>query len=289
MFDDLELKTFLKDIRKYKFLNREEEINLFTKFQNGDNDALELIVESQLRYVVFVAKKYNFLCKAPVDFMDLIQEGNVGLLLAIEKFKLSKKNRLSTFAFWRIMQKIKKFLEENLSLIKVPAHIYNLSTKFQKFVRKFRKEPTVAEFSEFANITPVMAKRVIEFVKIGKKHISLEIPVKGSDEGEEAPLGNILEIFMPEEKTPIGVFLQKERRVQTYRLVLDLFQGVNKRDTEILKLRFGLIEDLGKQMTLEDIGKKFGLTRERIRQIVEKFRKNNFEKLERLKKHLLSE
>lgn len=283
---DPEFEMYKEEIGRCAFLDPGKERALIAKFQSGDKSVLEPLVRSQLQFVVTIAKKYFPFCKPPIHIMDLIQEGNDGLLYAIEKFDSAMENRLSAYAGWWIRQRIRRFFAERMSLIRVPVYIHDLSLKLKKFSNELGREPTIQEFAEFAKITVTVSKRVIMFAMIEKDHISLDIPVK-NDYIAQTSLGDVAKVFVPEEETPEGIALQRDASIKTNCLLLDLFKDMNARNAEMVKSRLGLFGE--KKMTLDAIGKKHGITRERVRQIVNAFLKQKARKLRKLKKHLLGE
>lgn len=284
--DDLDLKMYLNDIEKCKPISKEEEYLLFAQFRKGDRTAFDRIVRSQLPFVVSVAKRYKFLCTPPVHFMDLIQAGNEGLLEAVEKFELSG-NRLNSYAFWWIRQKILRLLSEQLPLIRAPNQIYQLSLKFRKLSEKKGRELTVKELARSEQVSPETAKDAILFEKIGKEHASLDLEVKGKN-GEPVPFGSLLEVFVSEECTPEGSMSREEKSSEIEQFVRSLFIGEKKRTVEIIKLRTGLDDIAGDGMTFEAIGGRYSITRERVRQIVENFFKRKERRLKKFREEFLN-
>ena len=281
--NDPELEAYLNSIEDCNFLSKSEEKALFVKLQNGDESAHLSLVRSQLLFVVKIAKKYRPFCKPPVDFMDLIQEGNFGLLEAIRRFKLSSKNRLSTYACWYIERYIRNVLK-TIPSIRFPSNIHDLSHRFKKLSDKEGRELTAEEFSIREKISLRGAERIIRFLKLEKDSVSLDVPV-ATERGTKSSLGDVLSAFVPEEKSPKDLTVSKE----TDRRLSLLFVGVKKRDVEITRMRLDpRYEKNGKMMTLDEIGRIHGITRERVRQIIEKFLKKKEKELKEFKEYLLT-
>jgi RNA polymerase primary sigma factor len=248
------VRMYLKGIGKVDLLTADEEVDLAQRMEKGEEAAKQQLVEANLRLVVSIAKKY---VGRGMSFLDLIQEGNMGLMKAVEKFDYTKGYKFSTYATWWIRQAITRSIADQGRTIRVPVHMVE---KINKLVRVSRRlfqekgrEPTPEEIGAEMDIS---GEKVREIKKISKESISLETPI--GDE-EDSNLGDFIEDEeMPEPSSSVSNILLKEQLDE----VLD---SLTDREKRILELRFG-IED-GRDRTLEEVGKEFGVTRERIRQI----------------------
>lgn len=248
------VKMYLKEIGKVKLLSSDEEIILAKRIEDGDLAAKRKLVESNLRLVVSIAKRY---VGRGMLFLDLIQEGNLGLIKAVEKFDYSKGFKFSTYATWWIRQAITRSIADQARTIRIPVHMVETINKLirisRQLLQELGREPEPEEVAEEMNM-PV--EKVREIMKIAQDPISLETPI---GEEEDSHLGD----FIPDEDAPapaeVAAFtLLKEQLVN----VLDT---LSPREEKVLRLRFGL--DDGRARTLEEVGKEFNVTRERIRQI----------------------
>lgn len=248
------VRMYLKEIGKIPLLTPEEEVYFAEKMSDGDYDAKNRIVEANLRLVVSIAKKYS---GRGMFFLDLIQEGNMGLIKAVEKFDYSKGYKFSTYATWWIKQAITRAIADQARVIRIPVHMVETIHKYSKISRQLLqengREATPEEIAEAANSTP---EKVREILKIAQEPVSLETPV---GEEEDSHLGD----FIPDEETPApsdaaSYSLLKEQ-------LAEVLHTLNPREEHVLELRYGLID--GHPRTLEEVGKEFDITRERIRQI----------------------
>lgn len=248
------IKLYLKEIQKTKLLTAEEERALARRIASGDMAARDHMIESNLRLVVKIAKRYM---NRGLPFLDLIEEGNMGLIKAVERFKLSKECRFSTYATWWIRQSIERALVNQSRTIRLPVHVSDDINKFIKIsrelVHRFNREPQVDEISEAMGVEPAYIRRLMVLVK---KTYSIEHPM-----GENRDYSLIDTIEDTNADDP-SVFLEDLDKFAHIREWLD---SLADNEREILVLRFGL-EDREPQ-TLDTIGQKFGVTRERIRQI----------------------
>ncbi len=248
------VRMYLKEIGKIPLLTNDEEIELSEKMAKGDPDAKNRLIEANLRLVVSIAKKYS---GRGMFFLDLIQEGNMGLIKAVEKYDYSKGYKISTYATWWIKQSITRAIADQARTIRIPVHMVETIHRFSKISRQLLqengKEPTAEEIAAKAGTTP---ERVLEIMRIAQEPVSLETPV---GEEEDSHLGD----FIPDEDTPApadaaSFALLKEQ-------LAEVLHTLNPREEHVLELRYGLID--GHPRTLEEVGKEFDITRERIRQI----------------------
>ena len=248
------VRMFLKEIGKIPLLSLEEETDLAYKMVEGDKEAKKILVESNLRLVVSIAKRY---IGRGMHFLDLIQEGNLGLIKAVDKFDPSKGYKFSTYATWWIRQAITRSIADQARTIRIPVHmvetINRLIRTSRHLLQVMGREPTPEEIAEEMEM-PV--EKVREILKIAQEPISLETPV---GEEEDSNIGN----FIPDDDAPspsdqaADVLLREQ--------IEDVMETLTPREAKVLRLRFGL-ED-GRTRTLEEVGKEFMVTRERIRQI----------------------
>ena len=248
------VKMFLKEIGKIKLLTYEEENELAERMLNGDQEAKKQLIESNLRLVVSIAKKY---IGRGMHFLDLIQEGNLGLIKAVDKFDQSKGYKFSTYATWWIRQAITRAIADQARTIRIPVHMVETINKLMRtsrhLLQTLGREPTPEEIAEELEM-PV--EKVREVLKVAQEPISLETPV---GEEDESNLGN----FIPDDDAPSPS--EQAADVLLREHIEDVMQTLTPREAKVLKLRFGL-ED-GRMRTLEEVGKEFDVTRERIRQI----------------------
>ncbi len=248
------VRMYLREIGKIPLLNYEEEIELAEKVLNGDEEAKQKLAESNLRLVVSIAKKY---VGRGMLFLDLIQEGNMGLIKAVEKFDYTKGYKFSTYATWWIRQAITRAIADQARTIRIPVHMVETINKLirtsRHLLQQLGREPTPEEIAKEMEI-PV--EKVLEIQKIAQDPVSLETPI---GEEDDSHLGD----FIQDEDSPapqdsVAYTLLREQ-------LEEVMSTLTPREAKVLKLRFGL-ED-GKARTLEEVGKEFMVTRERIRQI----------------------
>ena len=249
------VKMYLKDIGKVPLLSLDEEKELAKKVMEGDEYAKKKLCESNLRLVVSVAKKY--VGKTSMSFLDLIQEGNMGLLRAVDKFDYTKGFKFSTYATWWIRQAITRAMADQSRTIRIPVHMVETINKYVKISRvlmqKLGREPTIEEIAKEMGLT---VEKVMEIQKTAQDPISLETPMGEEDDGKMADV-----IEDESAKSPIEYTTQTLLREQ----LLAVIDTLTPREQEVIRQRYGLLD--GKQKTLEEVGKEFSVTRERIRQI----------------------
>ena len=250
------VKMYLKEIGRVPLLNAEQEREIAQRIVAGDSDAKDDLITANLRLVVAIAKKY---VGRGLQFLDLIQEGNLGLVKAVDKFDYTKGFKFSTYATWWIRQAITRAIADQARTIRIPVHMVetiNKLTRVQRqLVQELGREPNSEEIAEKMGngITP---EKVREIQKIALDPVSLETPI---GEEDDSHLGDFIEdkqVLSPDE------YATKELLKDEINEVLSL---LNERERKVLQLRFGLID--GRQRTLEEVGKEFNVTRERIRQI----------------------
>ena len=248
------VRMYLKEIGKVPLLSAEEEIELAQRMEDGDEDAKKRLAEANLRLVVSIAKRY---VGRGMLFLDLIQEGNLGLIKAVEKFDYRKGYKFSTYATWWIRQAITRAIADQARTIRIPVHMVETINKLirvsRQLLQELGREPTPEEIAEEMNM-PV--ERVREILKISQEPVSLETPI---GEEEDSHLGD----FIQDDNVPVpadaaAFSLLKEQ-------LNEVLGTLTEREQKVLRLRFGL--DDGRARTLEEVGKEFNVTRERIRQI----------------------
>lgn len=248
------VRMYLKEIGRVDLLTADEEVELAKRIEAGDSDAQDELAEANLRLVVSIAKRY---VGRGMSFLDLIQEGNMGLMKAVNKFDYTKGFKFSTYATWWIRQAITRAIADQARTIRIPVHMVETINKLSRIQRQLVKElgrdPAPEEIGAEMDLP---TEKVREILKISQDPVSLETPI---GEENDSHLGDFIEddeAVSPEENTA-GELLKEELR--------DVLDTLTDREENVLRLRFGL--DDGRQRTLEDVGKVFGVTRERIRQI----------------------
>jgi len=248
------VRMYLKEIGKIELLSTEKELELAKKMMAGDERAKQQLVEANLRLVVSIAKRY---VGKGMSFLDLIQEGNLGLMKAVEKFDYTKGYKFSTYATWWIRQAITRAIADQARTIRIPVHmvetIHKVSRYSRQLLQELGHEASAEEIAERMGMSP---EKVREIMKIALDPVSLETPI---GEEEDSHLGD----FVPDEDSPTpsdaaSYALLKEQ-------LNEVLHTLTPREEHVLKLRFGL--DDGRTRTLEEVGKEFNITRERIRQI----------------------
>ena len=248
------VRMYLKEIGKVPLLSAEEEIELAKRMEQGDQEAKKRLAEANLRLVVSIAKRY---VGRGMLFLDLIQEGNLGLIKAVEKFDYRKGYKFSTYATWWIRQAITRAIADQARTIRIPVHMVETINKLirvsRQLLQELGREPSPEEIAAEMNM-PV--ERVREILKISQEPVSLETPI---GEEEDSHLGD----FIQDDNVPVpadaaAFTLLKEQLVE-------VLGTLTEREQKVLRLRFGL--DDGRARTLEEVGKEFNVTRERIRQI----------------------
>ncbi len=248
------VRMYLKEIGKVPLLTAEQEIELAKRLEDGDEAAKQQLAEANLRLVVSIAKRY---VGRGMLFLDLIQEGNLGLIKAVEKFDYRKGFKFSTYATWWIRQAITRAIADQARTIRIPVHMVETINKLirvsRQLLQEYGREPTPEEIAKEMNISEA---KVREIIKIAQEPVSLETPI---GEEEDSHLGD----FIPDEDAPApaeaaSFALMKEQ-------LMEVLDTLTPREEKVLRLRFGL--DDGHQRTLEEVGREFNVTRERIRQI----------------------
>ena len=251
--DDIDLSEE-KEIGKVPLLSAEEEIKLAQRMEEGDEDAKKRLAEANLRLVVSIAKRY---VGRGMLFLDLIQEGNLGLIKAVEKFDYRKGYKFSTYATWWIRQAITRAIADQARTIRIPVHMVETINKLirvsRQLLQELGREPTPEEIAEEMHMS---VERVREILKISQEPVSLETPI---GEEEDSHLGD----FIQDDNVPVpadaAAFTMLKEQLE------DVLSTLTDREQKVLRLRFGL--DDGRARTLEEVGKEFNVTRERIRQI----------------------
>jgi len=248
------VRMYLKEIGKVPLLSADEEVELAKRMAEGDEDAKKRLAEANLRLVVSIAKRY---VGRGMLFLDLIQEGNLGLIKAVEKFDYRKGYKFSTYATWWIRQAITRAIADQARTIRIPVHMVETINKLirvsRQLLQELGREPTPEEIAKEMDMS---VERVREILKISQEPVSLETPI---GEEEDSHLGD----FIQDDNVPVpadaaAFTLLKEQLVEVLSTLTD-------REQKVLRLRFGL--DDGRARTLEEVGKEFNVTRERIRQI----------------------
>ena len=248
------VRMYLKEIGKVPLLTPEEEVELAKRMQEGDQEAKKRLAEANLRLVVSIAKRY---VGRGMLFLDLIQEGNLGLIKAVEKFDYSKGFKFSTYATWWIRQAITRAIADQARTIRIPVHMVETINKLirvsRQLMQELGSEPQPEDIAKEMNLS---VEKVREIMKIAQEPVSLETPI---GEEEDSHLGD----FIPDDDAPApseaaSFTLLKEQ-------LIDVLDTLTPREEKVLRLRFGL--DDGRARTLEEVGKEFNVTRERIRQI----------------------
>lgn len=254
LLSDDSVKLYLKEIGRIPLLTTEEEIELAARMANGDAYAKKRLSEANLRLVVSVAKRY---VRRGMQFLDLIQEGNLGLIKAVEKFDYTKGFKFSTYATWWIRQSITRAIADQARTIRIPVHMVETITKVKRaqsqLLHQNGSEPSPEEIAEFLGLS---TDRVREIIRIAQDPVSLETPI---GEEEDSHLGD----FIPDEDAvaPDDEACNTARKTA----VMEALDTLTDREKKVIMLRFGMVD--GRQHTLEEVGQEFDVTRERIRQI----------------------
>ncbi|MDA5108682.1 MULTISPECIES: RNA polymerase sigma factor RpoD [Brevibacillus] len=263
-FDDLSVppgikindpvRMYLKEIGRVPLLSAEEEIKLAQRIEQGDEEAKRRLAEANLRLVVSIAKRY---VGRGMLFLDLIQEGNMGLIKAVEKFDYRKGYKFSTYATWWIRQAITRAIADQARTIRIPVHMVETINKLirvsRQLLQELGREPLPEEIAEKMDLTP---EKVREIMKIAQEPVSLETPI---GEEDDSHLGDFIEDQDALEPSDAAAYELLKEQLE------DVLDTLTDREENVLRLRFGL--DDGRTRTLEEVGKVFGVTRERIRQI----------------------
>ena len=248
------VRMYLKEIGKIPLLGMEDEVELAKKMELGDPEARKRLAESNLRLVVSIAKRY---VGRGMQFLDLIQEGNLGLIKAVEKFDYTKGYKFSTYATWWIRQAITRAIADQARTIRIPVHmvetINRLVRTSRQLLQELGREPTTEEIAARLDL-PV--ERVSEIMKMSQEPVSLETPI---GEEEDSHLGDFIQddnVLVPQDAAAYTLLHEQ---------LMEVLLTLTEREQKVLRLRFGL--DDGRPRTLEEVGKQFNVTRERIRQI----------------------
>jgi RNA polymerase primary sigma factor len=248
------VRMYLKEIGRVALLTADEEVELAKRIEEGDEEARRKLAEANLRLVVSIAKRY---VGRGMLFLDLIQEGNLGLLKAVEKFDYRKGYKFSTYATWWIRQAVTRAIADQARTIRIPVHMVETINKLMRISRQllqeYGREPSIEEIADAMGMTE---DKVREILKIAQEPVSLETPI---GEEEDSHLGDFIEdedVLAPVDA--VSFYLLKEQ-------LEDVLGSLTPREERVLRLRFGL--DDGRPRTLEEVGQEFGVTRERIRQI----------------------
>ncbi|MCG9479992.1 MAG: RNA polymerase sigma factor RpoD [Actinomycetia bacterium] len=251
------VRMYLKEIGKVRLLTAVEEVQLAKRIKKGDMAAKRKLVEANLRLVVSIAKKY---VGRGMLFLDLIQEGNLGLIRAVEKFDHTKGYKFSTYATWWIRQAITRAIADQARTIRIPVHMVETINKLiriqRQLLQKLGREPAPEEIAKQMGFSP---DKVREIMKISQEPVSLETPI---GEEEDSHLGDFIEDSEVEAPSDAASFTMLQEQLQ------DVLNTLNERERKVIQLRFGLQD--GHPRTLEEVGREFGVTRERIRQIESK-------------------
>ncbi len=249
------IKIYLRDIGRYKLLTAEEEVEIAKRMAAGDEEAKEILNQSNLRLVVHIAKRY--VDRTPLKLLDLIQEGNLGLMKAVEKFDYSKGFRFSTYATWWIRQSITRAMADQSRIVRLPVHMVETINRLLKTTKVLQqelgREPTTAELAARMEVSE---DKIEEIRRISQDTTSIDSPL--GDEGDGTIMDTIADptIMLPEEET-----YKKGLKTQ----LLSIIASLTPREQKVIRLRYGL--DDGRPRTLEEVGHLFEVTRERIRQI----------------------
>ena len=248
------VRMYLKEIGKIQLLTSEEEVELAKAIEQNSEDARRRLAEANLRLVVSIAKKY---VGRGMLFLDLIQEGNLGLIKAVEKFDYRKGYKFSTYATWWIRQAITRAIADQARTIRIPVHMVETINKLirisRQLVKELGREPLPEEIAQEMNISE---DRVREILKIAQEPVSLETPI---GEEDDSHLGDFIEDHEAQAPADAAAFELLKEQLE------DVLDTLSAREEKVLRLRFGL--DDGRSRTLEEVGQFFGVTRERIRQI----------------------
>ncbi|WP_335869336.1 RNA polymerase sigma factor RpoD [Bacillus sp. 2205SS5-2] len=248
------VRMYLKEIGRVDLLSAQEEISLANRIENGDEEAKRRLAEANLRLVVSIAKRY---VGRGMLFLDLIQEGNMGLIKAVEKFDYRKGFKFSTYATWWIRQAITRAIADQARTIRIPVHMVETINKLirvqRQLLQDLGREPSPEEIGEEMDLTP---EKVREILKIAQEPVSLETPI---GEEDDSHLGDFIEDAEAQSPSEHAAYELLKEQLE------DVLDTLTDREENVLRLRFGL--DDGRTRTLEEVGKVFGVTRERIRQI----------------------
>ena len=267
------VRMYLKKIGKIRLLTPEEEVELAKRIEQGDEEAKKKLTESNLRLVVSIAKKYN---GHGLSFLDLIQEGNLGLMRAVEKFDWRKGYKFSTYATWWIRQAITRAIADQARTIRIPVHMVETINKIMRVKKQLQQElgeePPIEEVARRVGLPP---QKVEEILKMAPQPLSLEMPIGDQD---DAQLADFIPDFDSDKPDDTATQIMLRERIE------EVLNDLTEREREVIKLRYGLVD--GYPRTLEEVGQIFNVTRERIRQIEAKALRKLRQKKDKLKDFL---
>lgn len=250
------MKMYLKEIEEYPMLSAKEEVELAKAIIDSSEEAKEKFINANYRLVVSIAKRYR---KESVDMLDLIQAGNIGLIKAVEKYDYKKGFKFSTYATWWIKQSITRYIDDCENTIRIPVHLHQrinfVKRKKQELANVLQREPSIEELAEICELE---VDKVLDILKKDKNIVSLDTPIK---EDEDSSLVE----FIPSDAHFGDVVIHEVEQNNLREKIDEVLTGLSDQEQQVLRMRFGFDDDTPK--TLEEIGKVFGVTRERIRQI----------------------
>ena len=250
------MKMYLKEIEEYPMLSAKEEVELAKAIIDSSEEAKEKFINATYRLVVSIAKRYR---KESVDMLDLIQAGNIGLIKAVEKYDYKKGFKFSTYATWWIKQSITRYIDDCENTIRIPVHLHQrinfVKRKKQELANVLQREPSMEELAEVCELE---VDKVLDILKRDKNIVSLDTPIK---EDEDSSLVE----FIPSDAHFGDVVIHEVEQNNLREKIDEVLTDLSDQEQQVLRMRFGLDDDTPK--TLEEIGKVFGVTRERIRQI----------------------
>jgi len=248
------IRLYLREIGRVPLLSGEDEVELARRIQDGDEEAKRSLAEANLRLVVSIARRYN---GRGMLFLDLIQEGNMGLMKAVEKFDHTKGYKFSTYATWWIRQAITRAIADQARTIRIPVHMVETINKYirvsRQLLQEIGREPTVDEIAEAMEVSP---DKVREITKVAQEPVSLETPIGEENDSHLVDFIEDQDALAPSDS---AAFTMMKEQLE------DVLDTLTEREEKVLRLRFGLND--GRSRTLEEVGHVFGVTRERIRQI----------------------